>query len=259
MTTAETITRERVELDGPAGRLWGEIWRAAGAEGQPAVIWNHGSRGRRRGLEAPASDTTTALRAWLSLGLAVFAPSRRGYDGAEGKELMAALGEAPPDSAEYGRRMAERMERETEDVLVASDFLAAQPWVDPARLVCSGYSLGAIVTLLALSRTRAFAAGIAFALGAILWPTSEPIRRLILETAEQVDTPLMLVHARNDFSVAPAQALEPVLERRNPISRVVIYPSVGSGPDDGHVFCTLGANRWAPDVDRFLGDAHVVD
>jgi dienelactone hydrolase len=259
MTATRTITPERVEVDGPAGRLWGEIWRHADAEGQPAVIWNHGSRGRTRGLQAPASGATTALEAWLSLGVAVFAPSRRGYDGAEGEDLTAALGEAPPDSVEYGRRLAARMERETEDLLAASDFLAAQPWVDPTRLVCSGYSLGAIVTLLALARTRAFAAGVAFALGAILWPTSEPVRRLILDTAEKVDRPLMLVHARNDFSVDPAIALEPVLARRNPVSRVLIYPPVGSGPDDGHVFCALGADQWSPDVDRFLGAAHIVD
>ena len=259
MTAAGTITLERVELDGPAGRLWGEIWRPAGAERQPAVIWNHGSRGRARGLQAPATGAATALRAWLSLGVAVFAPSRRGYDGAEGEELIEALGEAPPDSAAYGRRMVARMESETEDVLAALDFLAAQPWVEPARLVCSGYSLGAIVTLLALSRTRAPAAGVAFALGAILWPTSEPVRRLILETAENVDAPLMLVHARNDFSVDPARALESVLARRNPLSRVAIYPPVGDGPDDGHVFCTLGADQWAPDVERFLADAHVLD
>ncbi len=161
---------DRVTFQSGNLALWGEVWHPETPGPWPTVLWNHGSEGRGRALQAPVVDGPTTLETWLSLGCAVFAPSRRGYDGAEGPQLRLTLAQTPEKTPARGRALVDRLLAENDDVLAALDFLLEQPWVAASRLVCAGYSFGGIMTMLALSRTRRFAAGINFASAAIVCP-----------------------------------------------------------------------------------------
>ena len=55
--------------------LWGEVWHPETPGPWPTVLWNHGSEGRGRALQAPVVEGPTTLETWLSMGCAVFAPS----------------------------------------------------------------------------------------------------------------------------------------------------------------------------------------
>jgi dienelactone hydrolase len=192
------------------------------------------------------------------MGTAVFAPSRRGYDGAEGESVEEAVATAAFGSVIYHDLMIERLRAETEDLLIAFDLIRQQPWADPSRIVCAGYSLGAMVTIDALARESGLAAGVAFALAAIMWPASPAIRALVREQVASSCQPLMLVQAANDFSTEPSRALAPMIRSRSNASRVAVYPPHGKRPDRAHAFCASGAGTWGQDVQRFLVDAGIL-
>jgi dipeptidyl aminopeptidase/acylaminoacyl peptidase len=154
--------------------------------------------------------------------------------------------------------MARRLLAESDDVLAAAAYLLDQPWVDRARLVCAGYSFGGIMTMLGLARSGDFAAGVNFASAAMTWPHYPAIRDLLLARVEQIRDPVMIIQAENDYSTAPTPALAAALERRGVEHRAIVYPAVGEGPADGHVFCALGGRIWSPDVQAFLTQVGVL-
>ena len=254
MRTLESVDRPtRVRFDSGPLTLGGELWCPRGRGPFPAVVWNHGSVGRERGLQAPRrGDDPTTVETWLSLGLAVFAPGRRGYDGAPGATLAEALQGEPEGSEARDELLVERLRAESDDVLAAVTYLESQTWVDRHRIVCAGYSLGAILTLLVLARSDHFVAGVTFALGAILWGKSKTVREFLIRTAGKVDTPVMIIQSENDYSTAPTPAIAAVLRQRGVDHLAIVYPPLGEGPRDGHVFCALGGRAWGPDARDFL-------
>lgn len=248
------VTRMQTKFEGSSGMLWGEVWVPSGRGAGGLVLWNHGSLGRGRGLEAPRGSGWTALEAWLQLGLQVFAPSRRGYDGSAGQSIHQQLADHEPGSPGYYECLAQRLWSELEDVLAAVGHARAQDWGSGCPIICAGYSLGAILTILALPESGELTAGVAFALGAITWDHSARMRSLITAGAVRVDKPVMLVQAANDYSVQPTGQIGPLLKRNNPLSRVLLTRAYGSEPADGHVVSALGADEWYPVVRAFLRD-----
>lgn len=251
-------TGERVEFRSGSLTLWARRWLPAGQGPFPTVLWNHGSQGRYRGLQAPRGEGPTVLETWLDMGLAVFAASRRGYDGADGIGWKDAVATAEDGTPRKGRLLCERLMIESDDVLSAAEHLKTEPWADSTRLVCAGYSFGGIMTMLGLARSAHFAAGVNFASAAIMWPIYPAIRDLVLAQAATVQRPLMVIQAKNDYCLEPTSAIARVLEQRGIPHRAVVYPALGQGPEDGHAFCALGGRLWGPDVRAFLADFGVL-
>jgi hypothetical protein len=248
----------RTEFESNTGTLRGEIWVPPRCPASGLVLWNHGSRGRGRGLNAPLGHGRTGLDVWLDLGLSVFASSRRGYDGSDGQDINNILGHQEFGSIGYYECLAERLYMELQDVLAAVDHARTQDWGKDCPIICSGYSLGAILTILALRESNELAAGVTFALGAITWDPSARMRDLITASAASVDKPVMLIQASNDYSTEPARNIGPILTKNNPLSRSLLMGACGDTPDDGHVVSALGADDWYPDVREFLRNISIV-
>ncbi|HEY2576623.1 MAG TPA: hypothetical protein VGI74_09980 [Streptosporangiaceae bacterium] len=248
----------RTEFEGNTGILRGEVWVPPHRAARGLVLWNHGSRGRGRGLNAPRGHGRTALDVWLELGLAVFASSRRGYDDSAGQDINHILGHEEFGSTGYYECLAQRVYSELADVLAAVGYARMQDWGKGCPIICSGYSLGAILTILALRESDELAAGVAFALGAITWDSSARMRDQIATGAASVDKPVMLIQAANDYSTAPARHIGPILQKNNSLSRSLLMGAYGDTPDDGHVVSALGADDWYPDVREFLRDISIV-
>jgi len=64
--------------------------------------------------------------------------------------------------------------------------------------------------------------------------------------------PIFFIHAANDYSIAPAQALSAEMERLGKSHRVKIYPPVGRTAGEGHDFVYLDVKAWEADVFAFL-------
>ena len=158
----------------------------------------------------------------------------------------------------YYECLAQRLDLELVDVLAAVDHARTQDWGKVCPIICSGYSLGAILTILALRESDELAAGITFALGTITWDPSARMRELITAGAASVDKPVMLIQASNDYSTGPARNIGPILTKNNPLSRSLLMGACGDTPDDGHVVSALGADDWYPDVREFLRNISIV-
>jgi dienelactone hydrolase len=145
---------------------------------------------------------------------------------------------------------------ELNDVLAGLAFLRARPDVQADRLAVVGDSFGGSLTLLVAERDSTLRAAVAFAIGGYSWEGSPPLRARLLEAADRTVVPVFFIHAANDYSIAPAQALGSEMTRLGKPNRVKIYPTVGNTPEEGHDFIDLGVRTWEADVFSFL-DEHI--
>jgi len=78
----------------------------------------------------------------------------------------------------------------------------------------------------------------------------------LLAAVGKTTTPVFLLHAANDYSVAPGQALAGELARRFRPHRLKIYPPVGETANDGQNLVYTAVPLWEKDVFGLL-DVHV--
>ena len=62
----------------------------------------------------------------------------------------------------------------------------------------------------------------------------------------------MFIHAANDYSVAPGEALAAEMQRRKKPRVLRIYPAFGANTREGHSIVYLDVPSWERDVFRFL-------
>jgi dienelactone hydrolase len=139
-----------------------------------------------------------------------------------------------------------------DDALAALAFLKNAPGIDSHRIVVAGQSFGGQLTLLAAERDPTLRAAVIFAGAAGSWERSPELRERLLVAVGKTTTPLMLMHAANDYSTAPARALGDELERLHKPHVLKIYPAVGQTPDDGHNALYKDVRHWEADVFQFL-------
>ena len=78
------------------------------------------------------------------------------------------------------------------------------------------------------------------------------LRTRLLEAARRAPAPVMIVHAENDYSVAPGEAIAAERRRLGKPHHLKIYPSFGANASDGHSMIFLSVPTWEQDVFRFL-------
>jgi carboxymethylenebutenolidase len=254
---------DTVIVQSGALRLRGLLWRPLGRGPFPAVLFNHGG-GQTR---ATASDEHHRARGAAELG-PVFA--RHGYVllflFRRGSGLSAGQGTYSGDLRERelatrGQEAHDRLQvqllesDELNDALAGLAFLRALPEVDARRVALAGHSFGGSLTLLVAERDSTLRAAVDFAGAAGSW-RSPPLRARLLRAVARTVVPVFLVHAANDYSVAPGEVLAAEMARLGKPHRVKIYPPFGPTADDGHSFVYLSITTWEPDVFAFL-DEHM--
>ncbi len=113
-------------------RINARVFWPAGNGPFPTLIFNHG------GITGLSKGTLERCREFAQAGFAVFASSYRGEDGSDG--------------------VVEVAKGEVDDALAGLAWMQQQPRVDAARIAVGGTSHGALVSLLAASRTDQFRA-----------------------------------------------------------------------------------------------------
>jgi dipeptidyl aminopeptidase/acylaminoacyl peptidase len=144
-------------------RIQGYFYQPAGSGPFPTLIYNHGSRVRSERQSIP---WVRLAGLYVSAGYAVLVPERRGYGRSDGPTWSEAVG------GDVGSALIARLQAEADDVLAAAEFLRNVPAANTGRLGVAGWSLGGIVTILAISRSRSFRAAIDQAGGVLMWRTS---------------------------------------------------------------------------------------
>jgi dienelactone hydrolase len=145
---------------------------------------------------------------------------------------------------------------ELDDALAGLAFLRTVPQVDVRRIAVVGHSFGGSLTLLVAERESTLRVAVVFSSSAKSWPRSPALRQRLIEAVERTVMPVFFIFAKNDYSVAPGQALAAEMKRLGRSHLLKIYPAVGHTNPEGHGFIHLGVATWEHDVFAFL-DTHM--
>ena len=189
---------------------------------------------------------------YVAAGYAVLVPERRGYGKSDGPIWTDAVGR------DTTSRFIARCEAEADDVLAAVDFLGTVPFADRSRLGIVGWSIGGIVALLALARSRVFRAAVDQAGGVLTWRFSPALQTALIEAARRASCPVLMMDAENDAAPEAIPALARAMEAAALPHKMLIYPAYmparPTGPvAPGHaLFEADGIPIWGKDALAFL-------
>jgi len=138
------------------------------------------------------------------------------------------------------------------DVRAGLTVLRARSEVDTSRIAVVGYSFGGQLALLVAEHDANVRAGVVFGVAAGSWETSPKLRKRLVAAVRRTTAPVFFIHAANDYSVSPGQALNAEMARSGRSHALKLYPAVGSTPKEGHDFIHQRISEWVPDVFAFL-------
>jgi dienelactone hydrolase len=131
-------------------------------------------------------------------------------------------------------------------------YLRTLPMVDPRRIVLVGHSFGGSLSILLAAGDTTIPAVVLFGAAAASWGPSPALRARLLAAVRRARARFFIIHAANDYSLAPGEALAAELRRIGRPYRLKIYPPVGSTTRAGHNFVFLSVAAWQDDVLAFL-------
>ena len=237
----------------PSGtlRLDGLVWRPAGSGRFPAILFSHGNS--RAPSNANILGPVFARRGFVFLYLYRRGSGPSADQGPFFGDLVDR--ERRTNGADAAERLAARLlvTDLLDDTSAGVGFLRSRPEVDPRRVAVVGHSQGGQLALLIAERDPSLRAVVSFAAAAQAWDNATAERRQTLLTAAAgSDVPAFMIHAANDYSVAPGRALEAEMTRVGRRHRLVIAPPVGQTAEDGHNLVHLAVPVWEGDVFGFL-------
>src|SRR5438477_12940163 len=127
----------------------------------------------------------------------------------------------------------------------------------PTASQSRGIPLAVSSLCLRAERDKTIRAAVTFSAAAASWEGSIELRECLLAALRKTSTPIMLIHAANDYSTVPGKATAGELGRLGKPPVLTIYPPVGKTSDDGHNFVYTTIDQWEDDVFKFL-DEHVL-
>jgi dienelactone hydrolase len=258
---SRSIAPETVVVPSGRLRLRAFLWRPAGSAPSPAVLFAHGS-----GITVSSTGGFAMTDAAKILGpvfqkhgYAFLYLFRRGHglSAGQGPFMQDVLGREKTARGEESRKHLQLVLLTTDhldDVTAGLSFLKRLPEVDARRIAIMGHSFGGQLSLLATERDSTIRAAVTFGAAAGSWEGSSELRERLLAAVRKTTVPVMLLHAANDYSLAPGKALAAELATLGKRHVLKIYPPVGQTPDDGHNFVYTAVSQWEADVFQFLNE-----
>lgn len=242
------------------------LWRPSGPGPFPALIFCHGNYATKSNpgtvdsLLGAITPTSLLGRVFARNGYLFFALFRRGVGLSRGQgetsldRLNRALQEKSLD--ERNTLQVHLLETEQlEEMRAGLKVLRSRPDVDTTRLAVIGHSFGGSLALLLAESDPCLNAVVDFGGGAGSWDHSPQLRARLTTAVTHISVPVFFIHAKNDYSVGPAESLGAVMDRLAKPHAVRIYPPFGNNTDAGHNFIFLGIPIWEHDVLGFLNES----
>jgi dienelactone hydrolase len=246
---------ETITVTSGALTLRALVWRPRGVGPFPAVIFNHGSYSA--GDPLGADDAAALGRVFARHGYVFFFLCRQGVglstdQGTAGGDIMARAFAA---KGQAGRNRVQLQLLETEELneaFAALSSLRARPEVNTRRIAVAGHSFGGSLSLLMAERDPTLRAVVTFGGAAASWEESPELRARLLAAVSKTPAPVLVMHAANDYSLAPGKALAAEMQRLGKPHALKIYSAFGGNARDGHNFLFRSAGTWESDVFAFL-------
>ena len=244
-------------------RLKALLWKPVGRGPFPAVLFNHGSWPTNTSTGRPAEEifaqAATLGPVFARHGFVFLFLFRRGAglsigQGASTADLM--QGELAANGQEARNQIQLRLLEtyELSDARAGLAYLRTLPDVDPRHVAVVGHSFGGSLTLLVAEQDKRLMAAVDFAGAAGSWESSPELRARLLAAVGATTMPIYFIHAENDYSVAPGEALAAEMGRLGKPHRLSIYPPIGTTASDGHNAVDLSVATWESDVFAFLSE-----
>jgi len=250
---------ELLDVKTGALTLRAQVWRPSGSGPFPAVLFNHGSYSTDDPLPPSQPDTLGRVFArhryvflWLhrqGIGLS------RGQGESDGDQMA----RARQAEGVEGRNRVQLQLLEHEEINEATTALArlrGRADVDTRRLGVVGHSFGGSLSVLLAAREPDIRAMVIFAGAAASWDQSAALRERLLDSVGRVTAPALFIHAANDYSTTPGQALAAEMQRLGKAHALKIYPPFGADARAGHNLVFGSVGTWEADVFAFL-DRHL--
>jgi len=249
------ISPQLVDVTSGTLTLRAQLWRPSGKGPFPAVLFNHGSY--TTGDPVPPADPQTLGAVFARHGYVFLWLHREGTGlskdrgKSEGDQMMRAFGTG--GDAARNRLQMELLEHEAmNEATAALALLRTQPGVAAARMALVGHSFGGSLSILMAQRDHDLRAAVIFGGGAGSWTRSSLLRDRLRAAVANVTTPVMFVHAENDYSTAPGRVLSADMQRLGKPHVLKMYPPFGPDTRAGHNFLFGSVRSWEADVFAFL-------
>ena len=233
------------------------LFRPRGTGPFPAVLFNHGSYVSTSPMPMPPDTAAIVGDVFAKNGYALLFLFRQGIglsigQGTADGDLMENAFKTSGDEAR-NRVQLELLEgEELNEVTGALTVLRQRPDVDAGRIAVVGHSFGGQLSLVLAERDARLRGAVLFGPAALSWERSPMLRTRLIEAARRAPAPLMVVHARNDYSVAPGRTIAAERRRLGKPHQLKMYPPFGANASDGHNIVFLSLTTWEQDVFAFL-------
>jgi carboxymethylenebutenolidase len=247
--TPRAIAADTVVVPSGTLRLRALLWMPDGPGPFPAILFNPGA-----GCSIPPAVAARAADigpTFVKHGYAFLVLFRRG-DGLSADQGSCMGDLLRREEAAKGLEARKHLQlvllttEQLADVRAGVAYLRSLPRVDARQIGVAGHSFGGQLTLLAAEQDSSIRAVVTFAAAAASWAGSAELRTRLLVAVQGATVPVMLVHAADDSSTAPAYALASELARLGKRHVLKILP------DHGHGAVYTAIPQWEPDVFRFL-------
>jgi dienelactone hydrolase len=235
--------------------LRAQLWKPAGAGSHPAVLFNHGSYRNTQALTP--SQAATLGSVFARHGYVFLFLFRQGIGLSKGQgtadgELMSRAAETEGGEGRNRVQMQLLEGEEQDEAFAALAYLRTRPFVDANRIVLVGHSFGGSLSLLMAARDSRIRAVVLFGAAAASWGQSPALRTKLLGAVARTEAPVLIIHAGNDYSIVPGQALAAEMQRLRKPHALKIYPPFGTSAAEGHNIVFRSVLTWESDVFAFL-------
>jgi dienelactone hydrolase len=235
------------------------LWRPAGTGPFATVIFCHGSYASGDSIHDPIKEASVLGPLFAVRGYIYLALFRRGTALSSGQGLNSAdlMENAFKKKGQEGRNEVQLEQLETvqmEDMLAGIAYLKKRPDTDTSRIAIIGHSFGGSLALLVAEQESGLRAVVVFSPSGYSWNLSPLLRDKLVSAARNINAPIMIIHAQNDYSLNPGYSLDSLLNQLQKPHLLEIYPRFGHSADEGHNMIFLDTKIWERDVFKFLAE-----